>query len=236
MIHVVNPDNRELYAREFERLYELAGDDAARRAALEGGPGVVHLLALDDDGALEFACRLRSSSVGSTLAERAPWLVAGGVEAVVSPEVWERTSIYAKPGLCAPDLRMLERRGELRLAALEEVRDQGAERIVEIVPSASLVTTLRSGWRVRLLGLPGVLDGAPVVAVEVDASPAAAADLRERLAGAAGGRLRLSAAAAPSVAPREIEAFLKAAQQIDPDNLQPLLIALRAAVADDADG
>lgn len=234
MIHIVTEDNRGLYVGEFARLAELVGEHPVRRAALASDARSTHLLALDDAGAPEFIGRFRPTDAGCAIAERAPGLIAAGAETIIGPKIWERTRIYAAPGLCGPEPAARRRSGELRLAVLEEARDQGVERIVEATPVARLVDALRSGWNVRLLGLPGDLDGEAVVALDVDASAEAAADLRERLADGPSRRLRLKAGDTPwAAAPKEIETFLEAAQQLDSSKLQPLLVALRAAVADD---
>lgn len=236
MIHIVTADNRGLYAREFERIAELLGGESPQREGLTAGAGSLHVLSLDGWGAPQFACRLDRTDVACALAERAPQLVAAGAETIRSPVVWERTRVFAAPGLCGPEPEQRRRSGELRLAILEEARERGIERIVEAAPCNRIVETLRSGWRVSLLGLPGELDGVSVVAVEIDASAEATADLRERLAAGPSRRLHLKAGETPwAASPKEIETFLEAAQQLDSSKLQPLLVALRAAVADDAD-
>lgn len=234
MIHIVTADNRGLYAREFEHLGVLLAETPLRRAALEGGEAVLHMLSLDEAGAPTFAGRFVPTDRACDIAERAPGLVADGAETIVAANTWERTRVYSAPGLCGPEPAARRQAEELRLAALEEAVDRGIERIVEVTPAFRLAEALRSGWRTRLLGLPGDLDGEPVVALEIDASPAAAAELRERLAMGPSRRLHLSAGAGPwSAGAKEVERFLEAAQQLDARKLQPLLVALRAAVADD---
>lgn len=236
MIHIVTEDNRDLYAEAFERLVELVGESPVRRAALASDARSTHLLALDGAGEPEFVGLFRPTDAGCAIAERGRGLVAAGAETIIGPKIWERTRIYAAPGLCGPEPEARRRSSELRLAVLEEARDQGVERLVEVTPIGRLMETLRCGWRVRLLGLPGDLDGEAVVAVEVDASAEAAADLRERLASGPSRRLRLKAGQTPwAAAPKEVETFLEAAQQLDSSKLQPLLVALRAAVADDGE-
>lgn len=232
MIHVVTEENGRLYEAEFAALRNLT--EGLARAALRLEPGSIHLLALDGGGAPEFACRFRPTDLGGRIPDALAHMVAAGPASIRAAEVWERTRIYAAPHICGPDPLQRRRCGELRLAVLEEAAERGVRRIVELVPCSGLVETLRSGWRARLLGLPAAVDGVAMVAVEVDASAEAAAELRERLACGPSRRLRLKAGDARwSAPPKEIETFLEAAQQLGPGQLEPLLVALRAAVEDD---
>lgn len=234
MIHIVTEENRSLYAAEFARLEQLTADAPHERAALDSGLDTIHLLALDGAGQPEFACRLRPAQGFGDLPEGMIALVDGGAEALCGPQVLERERIFAAPHLSGPEPAARRRSGELRLAVLEEARDLGADRIIEFVEPNRLSATLRSSWRTHLLGLPGQRRGVWVVAVEVDASATATDALRESLARGPSRRLRLTPGEAPWVAaPKEVEIFLSAAQSLAPDQLKPLLKAMREAIADE---
>ena len=234
MIHIVTEKNRALYAAEFACLERLIADAPQERSDLESGPDTTHLLALDGAGQPEFACRLRPAQGFGDLPEGVVALVDGGAGALCGPQVLERERIFAAPHLSGPEPEARRRSGELRLAVLEEARDLGADRIVEFVEPSRLSAALRSSWRTRVLGLPGQRRGVWVVAVEVDASAAATDALRESLARGPSRRLRLTPGDTPWVAaPKEVEIFLSAAQTLAPEQLEPLLKAMRAAIADE---
>lgn len=227
MIHVVTSANHHLYARELAQLRLKSG--AGEVAADEVG-----LLSLDGDGAPEFGCLLRPTTPSSVIAMQAPHLFAAGPEAACGPGVWEITRLYAVPRLCAPEPEALARRLLLRLAILEEARERGAERLLQIVEPHRLSTLMRSGWRFTLLGLPGDVRGVPGVVVEVDCSAPAIGVFRERLARGPASRLYLTDKEGTwAAAPKEVETFLDAARQLEPEQIEALLVALRAAAEED---
>ena len=227
MIHVVTRANQLHYARELAqlRLSRAGGAVAADE---------VNLLSLDRDGTPEFGCRLRPTEAHSLIASKASHLFAAEPEAVCGPGVWEITRFYAIPRLCAPDSEAVARRLLLGLAILEEAHDRGARRLLQIVEPHKIATLLRSGWRTALLGLPGDVGGATAVAVAVDCSAAAIGEFRERLASGPSSRLHLTAKdGAWAAPPKEVETFLDAARHLEPDQMEALLVALRAAAEED---
>lgn len=233
MIHIVTEANRGLYTEEFRRLAELARG-ADRIAALEVDARTVHVLAMDDAGAPEFACRMRPTDDVCRLADLMPELIAAGAESVRRPGVWERLRIYVAPALTEPEPGPHRRWAEVKLAILEEAHDRGVGRIVQAVECHRIAASWTGAWRPRILGLPAMIAGEALVALEVEISAALVLDQRERMAAGPSRRLRLAPGEAPWAAgPKEIEAFLEAAQRLDPDKLPPLLAALRAAMADD---
>ncbi len=234
MIHVVTEANRALYAAEFEALHVLAGDDPRRRAAIAGTARSVHLLRLDGEGEPEFACRLSPTDGPCLLDELPVAALLAGLGVARGPGAWERAPIYAAPAICGPEPGQRRKAGELRLAVLEEAGERGAARVVELAACNALGEVLRCGWRLRMLGLPVRFEGVARIAIEVDSTPEAAAELRERLGAGASRRLHLKPGDADWAArPKEVESFLAAAQQLHPAKLEPLLVALRAAVAED---
>lgn len=247
MIHVVTPENRALYARELLQFHRLCAGAAPARDGADGNlrqawgaydPGdddrALYFMALDGAGATECGCRVRPTDDWSILADVAPHLIGPFERDVRSETIWEVTGLCAASHLLGPDPGNEARRGELRLAVIEEAQERGILRLVTVVAVGALPAMLRCGWRVRLMGLPGDFQGGSAVALEIDPSREAVEDLRERLGVAAARRLRLPANASLGEAPlKEIEMFLEAAQRLGPNQLRPLLVALRAAIEDD---
>jgi len=240
MIHVVTPENRTVYAKELLQLHRLSagGNEAMREAwgAYDRGDDdrAVYFLALDAGGAVECGGRVRPADDWSVLVDIAPHLIGPDEADVRGATVWELTGLHAAPHLLGPEPTNDARRGDLRLAIIEEAHERGIDRLVTIVGANRLPAMLRCGWRVRLMGLPGDFEASCAAAVEVDASWEAVVELRERLAVVASRRLHLPGHKSLGEAPlKEIEQFLEAAQRLSPNQLRPLLVALRAAIEDD---
>lgn len=244
MIHVVTPRNRALYVRELLQLHRLraarsgAAVDPARASwgAYDRGDDdqAVYFLALDDGGVPECGGRLRPTADWSVIAEAAPHLIAPDGPIALGPQVWELDGLLAVPQRLSPEPANVRRLGQLRLAILEEAQERGLDRIVTIVESARLPSVLRGGWRLRLVGLPWEFQGRAVVAVEIDCSAEAVHELRERLGVESARRLNLPGHQSLGEAPlKEVELFLEAAQRLGPNQLKPLLVALRAAIEEE---
>lgn len=234
MIHVVTVENRAVYARELAQMFTQRAAFFIERLGwpLTCGPDggeqdghddaeAIYFLVLDGAGEVCASCRARPFAGGDLMNGVA------GVSAAASGRSWELSRIMLTPAdqPWPPQVRP----GELRLAVLEEAVERGVERVVGVVDGLHETALMRSGYRIRPLGPPLTLGGGRAATFEIDAGPEALDDLRRRLGLDRARRLRLPRVPGGGASPKEIEAFLRAARKLEPDQLTELRAALRRA-------
>jgi acyl-homoserine lactone synthase len=186
MIHVVNQQNRHLYARQIWEMF------VERRKSFVEGNGwddlmvfegaevddfdderAVYLMALDDEGRLQGAVRFRPTDDKSILFDKFPQLIAPEYAALKGPATWEGTRVFTTEAFRKS--REPGQRGfyGLALAGREVALDHGARHAVGMMDIRMLdKMTASAATEIKLLGLPceygyGVMVG---TCVEVSAA------------------------------------------------------------------
>ena len=242
MIHVVTAANRSLYQPQLLQMHRqrtevfVKGMGWNRPVADDGGEydegdddRAIYFLALNEAGEVEGGLRARPTDDWCMAADVFPHFIGPDEELVRNPDVWEMARLYAMGNLRGPE--GFNRRGEIRLAILEKAVQCGIRRIIGMSEVYLVATAMRSGWRLRVCGLPQSYGEGEAVAVEVEASPEAVEELKERL----GLDQPVSLELAPThpiadLDPKEAEIFVKAVRDLSPE-LHQLVRGITRAVA-----
>lgn len=234
MIHVITTANRELYAEQLHEMHQLRRAHfveergwAGMTVREDGGEydayddeAMVYLLALDDDGKILAAMRMRPALTGSVIGDIFPHLIAADEAPIKAPEVWEISRFFAARAARGRGGRIA--RSEVRLAALEIAHGLGVKRLVGMVDLEILAPLMTdSGWRVRPLGLPAPYAEGIAQGIEVQVSRGAIIDMVEVLDLRPAVALELDPARAPALPPQQIEAILSLART---DGLQTRIV------------
>ncbi len=242
MIHVVTAANRSLYQSQLLQMHRqrtevfVKGMGWDRPVAADGGEydegdddRAIYFLALNEAGEVEGGLRARPTDDWCMAADVFPHFIGPDEESVRNPDVWEMARLYGVGNLRGPE--GFNRRGEIRLAILEKAVECGIRRIVGMSEVYLVATAMRSGWRLRVCGLPQSYGEGEAVAVEVEASPEAIEELKERL----GLEQSVSLELVPThpitdLDPQEAEIFAKAVRGLSPE-LHQLVSGITHAVA-----
>jgi N-acyl-L-homoserine lactone synthetase len=228
MIHVVTAANRSLYEPQLLQMHrqrtkvfvERRGwklNVAADRGEYDEGDDerAIYFLALTSQGEVERSMRLRPTDDWCMLADVFPQFVGPDEPSVRNPDVWEMARYYAVGN--SREEEGLGRRGEFGLASIEKAAQCGIRRILVLSDLALVGSVMRSGWKMRIIGLPGPYPEGECVAGEIDSSPEAVADLKERLNFRGTSILEMdSAHPLAEIGPVDAEIFLQAIQDLTP--------------------
>jgi N-acyl-L-homoserine lactone synthetase len=226
MIHIVTEKNRDLYddlLREMHRLRKVHFVDERGWSAMtvkDGGEyddyddaKAVYLLAVEPDGSVACSMRMRPAEVGSILQDVFPHLIAADEPSIAKPDAWEISRYFASSA--ARGKSGFKRRAEIRLASLEVALEHGVKRLVGMIDIEMLAPMLNgSGWRVRPLGLPAPYDEGVAQAIEVQVSRGALIDLEESQGLHSPISFEVDKAVVPNIPPQEIEALLRASNDL----------------------
>jgi N-acyl-L-homoserine lactone synthetase len=242
MIHVVTAANRSLYEPQLLQMHQqrtkvfVEGMGWNRPVAADGGEydegdddRAIYFLALDDEGQVEGGLRARPTDDWCMAADVFPHFIGPDEDSVRNLDVWEMARLYGMGHLRGPE--GFRRRGEIRLAILEKAVQCGVRRIIGMSEVYLVGPAMRSGWRLRVCGLPQSYGEGEAVAVEVEASPDAIVELMEKLALRDPVMLELDPAEAiEDIGPKEVEVFLQAMKTLTPEN-QRLVAGIARSVA-----
>ena len=225
MIHIVTHANRYLYADELlqahrqrrEAFVEQRGWPLSVRE--DGGEydegddeRAIYFLAIDKAGQVEASMRARPTDDFCVVADVFPHFLADGPASAKAPDVWEIARWVAVGRTRGPE--GFNRRGELRLTVIEQALACGVRKIVGMTDLYLLGPAMRSGWRVKPIGIPADYGQGQGVAVEVEVSEGAVVELRERLALDRSPRLHIQPGHPLQALPKpEIEAFAETYDQ-----------------------
>ncbi len=193
MIHLVTSENRGRYARALAEMHrlrrEIFVDQKGWKLPVREDGGeydqydtadTLYFLALDRDGSIEVSARCHPTARGSILADHFPHLVDDDERPVAEPGVWEFSRYFSHGEAAGP--KGFGRRAELRLAILEAAVDFGISRMVGMTDTFFYDPFARSGWNVRVLGLPAAYDEGEAVAFEVTTTDRDLHQMQERTA------------------------------------------------------
>ena len=232
MIHVITAANKSLYGPQLLQMHRLRTKIFVeqmgwnRPIAEDGGEydegdddRAIYFLALDANGDVEAGIRARPTDDWCMAADVFPHFVGPDEESVRNPDVWEMARLFATPNLKGPE--GFNRRGKVRLAIIEKAVQCGVRRVIGMSEVYLVGPAMRSGWRLRVTGLPQSYGEGDAVAVEVEASPGAVEELTERLALTQSVLLELD----PShplvdIGPKEAEIFVGAIRGLTPESRQ----------------
>ena len=232
MIHVVTAANRCLYERQLLQMHRqrtkvfVEGMGWNRPVSEDGGEydegddeHAIYLLSLSPNGEVERSMRARKASDWSVIGDVYPHFIGPDVASVRNPDVWEMCRLYSMSGAREPE--GFSRRGELGLALIELAVRYNIRRIVGMSELFLVGPTIRSGWRRKVIGLPGNYGEGECVAVEVDACPEAVDEMRERL-NISGSVLLEIMPGDPlaEIEPQDAEIFLEAVRHLTPESRQ----------------
>ena len=242
MIHVITAANRSLYGPQLLQMHRLRakifveGMGWNRPIAADGGEydegdddRAIYFLAIDANGDVEAGIRARPTDDWCMAADVFPHFVGPDEESVRNPDVWEMARLFAVGNLRGAE--GFNRRGEVRLAILEKAVECGVRRIIGMSEVYLVGPAMRSGWRLRVCGLPQCYGEGDAVAVEVEASPGAVDELMERLALTQSVMLELDAChPIADIGPKEAEVFAEAVRRLTPESRQ-LVSGIGRAIA-----
>jgi len=243
MIHVVTAANRRFYEpqllqmhRQRKTIFIDRRGWKALTVAENGGEydegddeRAIYFLALTSSGDVERAMRLRPTTDWSMLGDLFPQFVGPDEAPVSNPDVWEMARYYAT-GNTRQD-ENFGRRGEFGLSLLEKAVQCGIKRVLLLSDLALVGSVMRSGWQMRIIGLPGAYDEGECVAGEIECSPEAVETLKERL------NIRGTALLEfdenhplAELGPLDAELFLDAVQHLTPESRQ-LMTGITRSIA-----
>jgi len=232
MIHVVTAANRCLYERQLLQMHRqrakvfVEGMGWNRPVSEDGGEydegddeHAIYLLQLSQSGEVERSMRVRKASDWSVIGDVYPHFIGPDVPSVRNPDVWEMCRLYAMGGAREPET--FTRQGGLGLALIELAVQHGIRRIVGMSELFLVGPVMRSGWRMKVIGLPGNYGEGECVAVEVDACQEAVEEMREKLNVTGSVLLEINPGDPLSeIEPQEAEFFLEAVRRLTPESRQ----------------
>jgi N-acyl-L-homoserine lactone synthetase len=242
MIHVITAANRALYGPQLLQMHRLrakifVGEMGWNRpVAADGGEydegdddRAIYFLAIDANGEVEAGIRARPTDDWCMAADVFPHFVGPDEESVRNPDVWEMARLFAARNVRGPE--GFNRRGEVRLAIIEKAVQCGIRRIIGMSEVYLVGPAMRSGWRLRVCGLPQSYGEGDAVAVEVEASPGAVEELMERLALTESVMLELDASNPMSdIGLKEAEIFVETVRRLTPES-RKLVSGISRAIA-----
>ena len=242
MIHVITAANRSLYGPQLLQMHRLRAEIFVgemgwnRPLAADGGEydegdddRAIYFLAIDANGDVEAGIRARPTDDWCMAADVFPHFVGPDEESVRNPDVWEMARLFATRNVRGPE--GFNRRGEVRLAILEKAVQCGVRRIIGMSEVYLVGPAMRSGWRLRVCGLPQSYGEGDAVAVEVEASPGAVEELMERLALTESVMLELDASHPMSdIGLKEAEIFVETVRRLTPES-RKLVSGISRAIA-----
>jgi acyl-homoserine lactone synthase len=243
MIHVVTAANRAHYApqllqmhRQRKKVFIDRCGWKALKVAEDGGEydegdddRAIYFLALTSRGDVERAMRLRPTDDWSMLGNLFPQFVGPDEAPVTDADVWEMARYYATGN--SREEENFGRRGEFGLALLEKAVQCGIKRVLLLSDLALVGSVMRSGWQMRIIGLPGAYDEGECVAAEIECSPEAVETLKERLNIRGTSLLEFSDDhPLAELGPLDAELFLDAVGRLTPESRQ-LLTGITRSIA-----
>ena len=242
MIHVVTAANRSLYERQLLQMHRqrtkvfVEGMGWNRPVSENGGEydegdddRAIYLLSLSPEGEVERSMRVRPSDDWSVIGDVYPHFIGPDVDSVRNADVWEMCRLYSISG--AREAEGFSKRGELGLALIELAVRHGIRRVVGMSELFLIGPVMRSGWRMKVIGLPGNYGEGECVAVEVDACPDSVNEMRERLNINGSVLLELEKDHPLAVMePQEVELFLDAVRRLTPESRQLMTGITRSIV------
>jgi N-acyl-L-homoserine lactone synthetase len=138
----------------------------------------VYLLARSDQGRHQGSVRLLPSSRPHMLTALFAHLCPGGVPS--GPDCWEISRLVTSPA-DAPGTTMLRVHRLLALALVEFARDNAIRRYTLVAEAHRVPALLSVGWPVIPLGLPTLVDGELLQALQIDLQPETLESMRQRL-------------------------------------------------------
>jgi N-acyl-L-homoserine lactone synthetase len=232
MIHVVTAANRCLYERQLLQMHRqrakvfVDGMGWNRPVSEDGGEydegdddRCIYLLSLSPSGEVERSMRVRPADDWSVIGDVYPHFIGPDVPSVRNPDVWEMCRLYSMSGAREPE--GFSRRGELGLALIEKAVQCGIRRVVGMSELFLVGPVMRSGWRMKVIGLPGNYGEGECVAVEVDACPESLEEMREKLNISGSVLLEIMPGEAlAELEPHDAEMFLEAVRHLTPESRQ----------------
>lgn len=181
MIHLICRANASLYADELRAMHQLRwriyveerGWRALRAMQAEEGlerdiyddERAHYLVALDDEGAVLGAMRVRPTDDRSLIKEVFPHLVEDPSALRPDPRTWELTRLMRDPARRAQEGAL---RYEMNCALIEFCLSRGIERLIATSETFLLPMTRKAwGEKLRPLGLPHAYEEGEVIAVEL---------------------------------------------------------------------
>jgi N-acyl-L-homoserine lactone synthetase len=243
MIHVVTAANRRFYEpqllqmhRQRKKIFIDRRGWKALTVAENGGEydqgdddRAIYFLALTSFGDVERAMRLRPTDDWSMLGDLFPQFVGPDEAPVNNSDVWEMARYYTI-GNTRQD-ENFGRRGEFGLSLLEKAVQCGISRVLLLSDLALVGSVMRSGWKMRIIGLPGAYAEGECVAGEIECSIEAVETLKERL------NIRGTALLEfdenhplAELGPLDAELFLDAVQHLTPESRQ-LMAGITRSIA-----
>jgi N-acyl-L-homoserine lactone synthetase len=138
----------------------------------------IYLLARSPEGRHRGSVRLLPSSRPHMLNTLFSHLCPGGVPD--GDDCWEVSRLVTSPP-DAPGTAVLRVHRLLALALVEFARDNGIRRYTLVAEAHRVPALLSVGWPVIPLGLPTVVDGEQLQALQIDLRPDTLEDMRRRL-------------------------------------------------------
>lgn len=192
MIHLVTPENRVLYRVQLEHMHRLRWtiyvEERGWRALREKQtlPGYEYdeydderahyLLAVDDDGAVLGAMRVRPADDRSLLADHFAHLIEDGHPGGFDATVWELTRLLRAPLSRSRDGLV---RFAMNCGLIEFCLTRGVTRLVATAETFLLPMTRKAwGAKVRPIGLPQPYAEGEVIALELHPDMEALAAMR----------------------------------------------------------
>ena len=232
MIHVVTAANRCLYERQLKQMHLqrtkvfVEGMGWNRPVAEDGGEydegddeHAIYFLSLTENGDIDRSMRARKASDWSVIGDVYPHFIGPDTPSVRNPDVWEMCRLYNIGGAREPE--GFKQRGELGLALIEKAVQCGITRIVGMSELFLVGPVMRSGWRMKVIGLPGNYGEGECVAVEVDACAEAVDEMRERLNITSSVLLEIMPGdPLAEIEPHEAELFLLSVRRLTPESRQ----------------
>jgi len=243
MIHVVTAANRRFYEpqllqmhRQRKKVFIDRRGWKALSIAEDGGEydqgdddRAIYFLALTSSGDVERAMRLRPTNDWSMLSHVFPQFVGPDEAPVTNPDVWEMARYYATGN--SRQEENFGRRGEFGLSLIEKAVQCGIKRVLLLSDLALVGSVMRSGWQMRIIGLPGAYDEGECVAGEIECSPEAVETMKERLNIRGTALLEFDENhALAELGPLDAELFLDAVQHLTPESRQ-LMTGITRSIA-----
>jgi acyl-homoserine lactone synthase len=138
----------------------------------------IYLLARSPEGRHRGSVRLLPSSRPHMLDTLFSHLCPGGVPA--GDDCWEISRLVTNP-VDASGNSVLKVHRLLALALVEFALDNGIARYTLVAEAHRVPALLSVGWSVRPLGLPTLVDGEQLQALQIDLQPSTLRDMRRRL-------------------------------------------------------
>ncbi len=202
-VHVITHDNRALYEEAIQQFYRLRHQIFVEERGWGGlrrpdgldvddydNEHAIYLLAIDADRVVG-GQRLYPTLLPHMISEVFPHLVQSGIPQAADIFEWTRYFVVKERRTGRTDCRLL--------AAMQEFcLEKGLSEVTAVVEMWWLPRWQQTGFKVRPLGLPQIIEGQPCIAAAIEISAVSLEHVR-KLAGLRGASLVRQVTPSPSV-------------------------------------